>query len=161
GRLEIDNFNGDVEITGWDEPRCEISGAKYAGSADVRDHIKIDISPAANLVYVRSVRPTGEFHGNLGVRYSIHVPRKVELSRIVSSNGKIRIEDIEGRADLKTSNGAVRVDSLNGALNVHTSNAPVTVENIAGIMSLHTSNGAIRAEHVMAGVEAHTSNSGI
>jgi hypothetical protein len=161
GRLEIENFNGAVEITGWDQPRCEISGSKFASTVEMRDHIKIDISPTSNLVYIRSVRPTVDFHGNMGVRYTIHVPRKVELSRIVSSNGSIHVEDIEGRADLKTSNGSVRVDSLKGDLTVHTSNGAVTTENIAGVMNLHTSNSTIRAEHVTAGIEAYTSNSPI
>jgi DUF4097 and DUF4098 domain-containing protein YvlB len=158
GRLEVDNFNGSIEITGWDQPQCEISGSKYASTAEMRDRIKIEVSQTGNVIYARTVRPSGDFHGNLGARYVIHVPRKVELSRISSSNGSIHVEDTEGRAEIKTSNGAVRVQSLNGLLTVHTSNGPLTAENVTGTMELHTSNGAIRAEHVMAGVEATTSN---
>jgi DUF4097 and DUF4098 domain-containing protein YvlB len=97
----------------------------------------------------------------MGVQYVIHIPRKVELSRITSSNGPIHVEDIDGRAELTTSNGAVRVHSLTGGLTVHTSNGGITVENIAGTAGLRTSNGAIRAEHVMAGIEATTSNGSI
>ena len=161
GRLEVENFNGSVEITGWDEARCEINGAKYASTPEMRDRIKIEVSQNGNTVYARSVRPAGEFHGNMGVRYVIHVPRRVELSRISSSNGSIHVEDTEGRADLKTSNGAVRVESLKGMLGVRTTNGQVAVANIAGEMMLHTSNGSIRAEHVKAGVEATTSNGAI
>ncbi|HEY3836781.1 MAG TPA: hypothetical protein VGL72_09425, partial [Bryobacteraceae bacterium] len=43
GRLEIENFNGSIEITGWDEPRCEISGTKFASSTEMRDRIKVDV----------------------------------------------------------------------------------------------------------------------
>jgi DUF4097 and DUF4098 domain-containing protein YvlB len=161
GRLEVENFNGSVEISGWDEPRCEISGTKYASSTEMRDRIKIDVNQSGSLVYARSVRPPGDFHGNMGVRYVIHVPRQVELSHSTSSNGAIHVEDIDGRAELNTSNGAVRVHSLTGALSAHTSNGSVTAENVSGLVGIRTSNGAIRAEHVMAGIEATTSNSSI
>ncbi len=161
GRLEVENFNGAIEITGWDQNRCDITGSKHAGTAELRDRIKIDVSQSANGIYVRSVRPAGDFLGNVGVHYVIHVPRKIELSRITSSNGSIHVEDIEGRADLKTSNGPLRIESLNGALTAHTSNGSVTAENVSGALTLRTSNGPIRAERVSAGIEASTSNGSI
>lgn len=161
GRLEVENFNGPVEIAGWDEARCDISGSKYASTAEMRDRIKIEVHQTGDLVFAHSVRPSGDFGGNMGVRYVIHVPRKVELSRILSSNGSLHVEDIEGRATLQTSNGAVKVDSLSGPLTAHTSNGSVTVEGVSGVSAIHTSNGAIRAEHVMAGIEATTSNGSI
>jgi DUF4097 and DUF4098 domain-containing protein YvlB len=160
-RLEVENFNGSLEITGWDQSRCDISGAKYASTAEMRDRIKIEVSQSSGGIYVRTVRPPGDFHGNLGVRYVIHVPRKTELSRITSSNGSVHVEDIEGSAELKTSNGGLRVESLNGMLTAHTSNGSVALDNISGSMILHTSNGPIRAEHVVAGIEATTSNGSI
>lgn len=160
-RLEVENFNGSIEIAGWDQPRCEINGAKYASTPEMRDRIKIEISPSDNLIYIRSVRPPGDFHGNFGVRYTIHVPRKTELSRITSSNGLIHVEDTEGPAELKSSNGAVRVESLTGMLKVQTTNGSVNVQNVSGTLSLRTSNSAIRAEHVTSGIEATTSNGSI
>jgi DUF4097 and DUF4098 domain-containing protein YvlB len=160
-RLEVDNFNGSIEITGWDQNRCEISGVKSASTIENRDRIKIEISQEPNILYVRSVRPAGDWHGGMGVRYVIHVPRKVELSRIVSSNGSIHIEDTAGPAQLKTSNGPVRVESLDGRLDARTSNGGITVDGVSGDLDLHTSNSPIRAERVMAAVQATTSNGSI
>jgi DUF4097 and DUF4098 domain-containing protein YvlB len=160
-RLELENFNGQVDIASWDQSKCDISGVKYASSVSVRDRIKIEVHQSGSTIYIRSVRPSGEIHGNLGVRYSIHVPRKVDLSRIVSTNGAIRVEDTEGRADLKTSNGEVRVVSLTGPLSVQTSNGAITVQNVSGNLSLRTNNAAIRAERVSAGIEATSSNGSI
>ena len=144
GRLEVDNFDGPVEIAGWDEARCEISGTKYAGTPQMLERLKVDVTASGNLIYVRSVRPAGESVGNLGVRYAIRVPRKVELSRISSSNGEIRVLGTEGRAELETSNGSV------------------TAEEVAGAMIVRTSNGAIRLEDkVVAEIRAHTNNGSI
>jgi hypothetical protein len=157
-RLEVENFNGPVDIASWDQSKCDVSGVKSASTAELRDRIKIEVRQTGSGITVRSVRPAGDFHGNIGVRYTIHVPRKVELSRIVSSNGGIKVEETEGRAELKTSNGSVRVESLRGELSIQTSNSSVDVQNVTGNMTLRTSNGAIRAERVTAGVEATTSN---
>ena len=43
GRIELENFNGPVEIMGWDENKVEIDGVKYASSREVRDQLKIEI----------------------------------------------------------------------------------------------------------------------
>lgn len=161
GRLEVENFNGTVEITGWDQNRCEITGSKSASTVEMRDRIKIEVQQSPGGIYVRSVRPDGDFHGSMGVHYVIRVPRKTELNRIISSNGSLHVEQIEGRVELKTTNGQVRVEALNGALNAHTSNGSVTAENVTGEMLLHTSNGPILADRVTAGVEASTSNGSI
>ncbi len=140
GRVEVDNVNGEVEIVGWDRNQCEISGFKYASTAEMRDRIKIDIHQTGSEIEIRTIRPPGDSLGSLGARYTIRVPYKTELERVTSSNGSIHVAEIAGRADLKTSNG------------------PVTVESLSGMLSAHTSNGAIRAEHVTAGMEASTSN---
>jgi DUF4097 and DUF4098 domain-containing protein YvlB len=161
GRLEVENFNGAVEITGWDQNQCEITGVKSASTVQMRDRIKIEVQHSPDGIYVRSVRPDGDFHGSMGVHYVIRVPRKTELSRIISSNGSLHVEQIEGRAELKTTNGPVHVEALHGMLNAHTSNGSVTAENVTGAMLLHTSNGPIRAERITAGVEASTSNGSI
>ena len=161
GRLEVENFNGPVEITGWDQSRCDVTGVKYSSTGEMLGRIKIEVTHSADRIDVRSVRPAGDFHGSLGVRYVIHVPRKTELNRIASSNGSIQVEDIEGRAELKTSNGRVRVESLNGMLTVHTTNGSIATDNVTGSALLDTRNGPISAERVCAGIEATTSNGSI
>src|SRR5207248_5433716 len=113
GKLELESFNGSVEITSWDQNVVDISGSKYASSEQMRDAIKIDITPSDSSIYVRTIRPS-ERHGNLGARYVVKVPHKVELGRIVSSNGHIKVSDVEGPVHLRTSNGSIRLVKLVG-----------------------------------------------
>jgi uncharacterized protein involved in outer membrane biogenesis len=160
GRLSVENFNGSVEITGWDQDTVDISGTKYGPTPEIRDAIRIDIAAASDSVTIRTVRPM-ERRGNMGVRYILKVPRKVQLERIVSTNGGIRTVGVEGPARLRTSNGPVRVDGVRGSLEVQTSNGGVNVQNHDGSVSVHTSNGSVRAEGVRGGFEATTSNGGI
>ncbi len=160
GRLTLDNFNGSVEITGWDQNSVDISGVKYATTEQMRDAIKIDIAHSDDAISIRTVRPF-ERHGSLGARYVIKVPRKIELDRIGDSNGAVRITNIDGTARLRTSNGSVRVMKLNGTLEAQTSNGAIEAEDVNGGVNLKTSNGRIQADAVRGPFEASTSNGGI
>ncbi|MBI3679743.1 MAG: DUF4097 family beta strand repeat protein [Acidobacteria bacterium] len=160
GRVELENFNGSVEITGWDQETVEINGAKYAATQELLNQLKIDISTAPDSIRIRSVRPS-ERRGNLGVKYILSVPRKVVLERVVSSNGSVRVQQVEGNARLKTSNGSVRAGQLKGDIDVTTSNGAVELNEFTGAAVLHTSNGSIRADGVRGHFEATTSNGGI
>src|SRR5712691_6624322 len=89
GRLALDNFNGSVEITGWDQDKVEIDGNRYASTPELLDSIRIDVAATGDSIQVRTVRPS-ERHGNMGASYTIRAPRKVNLDRIVSSNGSVK-----------------------------------------------------------------------
>jgi DUF4097 and DUF4098 domain-containing protein YvlB len=91
----------------------------------------------------------------------IRVPRRVELERITSSNGSIRIEDLEGTARLRTSNGGVRITHVKGPVEIETSNGGVDVMEHDGSVIAKTSNGGIRADNVRGLFEAATSNGSI
>ncbi len=158
--LRLETFNGSVEISGWDKNTIDIDGTKYANAEYRLKEMKLDIAPSANSVSIRTLPPL-DHRGNSGARFTIHVPRKVELSSIVSSNGKITIESIEGPAHLRTSNGSVHVTSLVGPLEVQTSNGTVEVTDVQGDTTLHTSNGTIRAEVRKGRFGATTSNGSI
>jgi DUF4097 and DUF4098 domain-containing protein YvlB len=159
-RLSVDNFNGSIEITGSDQDTVDISGTKYAGSQDLLSSIKIDVAQTGDSIHIRTVRPS-ERRGNMGAKYVIRVPRKIELERISSSNGGIHILDTEGPARLRTSNGGVHADNLKGTLDVQTSNGGIEVQDLDGAAVLKTSNGRVQAEGIHGALEAETSNGGI
>ncbi len=161
GRLTLDNFNGSVEISGWDKDTVDITGTKYASTESRLHEIHIDVMPSTGLVSVRTSRPTGPHWGNAGARYTIRVPRKADLDGITSSNGSINIDFMDGRARLRTSNGAIKARTVSGPLDAQTSNGSVDATDITGDSVLRTSNGKITAEIRRGGLDAHTSNGGI
>lgn len=158
GRLMLENFNGSVEIYGWDKNEVEINGTKYASRKDWLDAIRIDIAPSPDLIQVRTIRPSGERRGNMGARYRIHVPERTRLERVESSNGGIRLEALSGDARLRTSNGGVRIADYSGRVDVETSNGPIELKEFEGGATLVTSNGPITATGVRGLFEATTSN---
>lgn len=160
GHFELESFNGAIEIRGWDQDKVDISGVKSASSQDALDEIKIDISNAPDAVRVRSVRPQGRW-SNMGVSFVVTLPRKVVIDRVVSSNGGIRVEDVEGSTKLKTSNGSMKLRNVKGDLDAKTSNGSIELTAFSGGAVLQTSNGSIRASGVRGFFEATTSNGGI
>ena len=160
GRLSIDNQNGSIEVSGWDQQTVEINGEKFANSEELLEQIKIDIQATPDSVVIRTIRPEVR-RGNSGAKYIIRVPRQTRLDRVVSTNGHLRAQDIAANADLKTSNGAIRVYGLGGELAAMTTNGTVEVSGVQGGADLKTTNGRIRAEQVQGSLQASTTNGSI
>lgn len=160
GRLDIENFNGSIEIAGWDRDEVQIDGVQYASTPELRDAIKVDVTATSDLIRIRTVRPI-ERRGNMGVRYVIKAPHKLDLDRISSTNGSMQVGDIDGRMRLHTTNGSVRTARVRGSLEAATSNGSVTVEDLDGSATLHTTNGRVIAEGIHGALDATSSNGGI
>jgi hypothetical protein len=166
GRLEVENFNGSIEVSGWDQPTVDISGTKYGPTQEAADSLRVDIENSPDSVSVRVVRPF-ERRNNLGARLAIKIPRDAILDRITTSNGHIRTMDGAGPARLHTSNGSIRVEDLRGGLNAETSNGPLDISlgpDFSGNLRASTSNGSITlraASEPNARVTARTSNGSI
>lgn len=158
--FSIENFNGSVEIGGWDQNTVEITGSKYAHSEAMRDEIRIEINHTDNSVSIRTIVPMDR-HGNMGARYVIRLPRKVQLDRVVSTNGAVKANDLEGAAHLRTSNGSIHIGRLHGNVDAQTTNGSIEAEEIDGAAHLHTSNGHVRTDAVKGPVDATTTNGGI
>ena len=160
GRLSVENFNGSVEITGWDKDTVEIDGRQYASTLELRDAIKIDVAASDGLVQIRTIRP-GDRYGNMGARYTIRAPRKVNLDRIVTSNGGLKVDEIEGIIRLRTSNGSIRTARIRGDLDATTSNGGIDIDDLDGPANVRTSNGRVTAEGVRGSLQIATSNGSI
>lgn len=160
GRVEIENFNGSIEINGWDKETVEINGTKYAGSQELLDRLKVEISDMPDSIRIRSIRPA-ERRGNMGVKYTLSIPRKAILERITSSNGSVRVAQIEGSGRIKTSNGSVRASDFKGNIDIATSNGAVELDVFSGGAIIRTSNGSIKARGVKGYFDADTSNGSV
>lgn len=160
GKLSVESFNGSIEISSWEKDVVQVTGTKFASTQGLLDSIKIDVVATDTSVRIRTSRPF-ERRGSMGAKYVIRVPARTELERVISSNGGIRIEGIEGPVRLRTTNGGVRVFRVQGPLEVTTTNAGVDVRELHGSATLRTTNGAIKADGVRGFFEASTSNGGI
>jgi hypothetical protein len=158
--LNLETFNGSVEIAGWDQNTIDITGTKYGPTQADADDLRVDISHTADEVTIRVIRPA-ERRNNLGAKFNIRLPRTVHLDRITSSNGSIHTMDGVGPARFKSSNGAIKVEGLRGDLDAATSNSAVELLDVEGNVTAHTSNGRVHADRLLGTLDATTSNGSI
>ena len=159
-RVNVETFNGAIEITGWDQDKVEINGTKNASTQDGLNDIRIDINHAPGSIDIRTVKPSARM-GGFGARYTIHVPRTALLDRITSSNGGIRVNGIQSAAHLRTSNGSIRVENVAGDVEARTSNSAIELDTVKGNVTMKTSNGRIHAENISGNCDAETNNNSI
>lgn len=160
GYLALENFNGPVEILSWEKDEVRITGQKYARTESELRELKVEVSAGDDAVRIRTIRPAGR-RGGTGARFFLRVPRQVELERITSSNGPIRVEDTRGASRLETSNGAITLRRIQGRLEARTSNASISGDQLQSEALLRTSNGSIRLDQFEGSLQAITSNAGI
>jgi len=159
GRLEVESFNGSVEVVGWDSDAVQIRGTKSASRQEVVKELSIDAKGDNNEVRLRAVRPMPNC--NCGVSFTIKVPRKTRIERADTSNASLKIESIDAPARVHTSNGSIKIWDVSGDLEATTSNASIEAEKLAGSATLRTSNGRIHGDGIRGTLEARTSNASI
>jgi DUF4097 and DUF4098 domain-containing protein YvlB len=134
GRIELDNINGPVHISSWDQNDVKVDAVKYADSKERLDEAKIDIDASKDRISIRTRYPdrdntfTWGSHDNpAGVEYTLTVPRTANLDEIKLINGGL---------DIKGVNGEVRASCINGRLEAH---------DLSGRAHLSTINGRLEA----------------
>lgn len=158
GRIDLDTVNGAVDVTGWEKDEVEINGTKQASEKYLLDGTRVQVTPSAGIVRIHTVLPSSGRRGGVGVRYSLRVPHRVLLDRIVTSNGSIRIENIQGGLNLRSSNGEIRIVHAKGNLDAQTSNGRCELQDFEGNGTVRSSNGRIEGTILHGSVDAFTSN---
>jgi DUF4097 and DUF4098 domain-containing protein YvlB len=159
-RLLLENYNGSVEISAWNQPKIEIDGARFANTRERLEQVRVDISRGAESIAIRTVPPPDR-SGNSGARFTIRVPEEVVLELIKSTNGSVRVNGTRGAAVLRTTNGAVRVASVSGNVNASSTNGSIECLSVKGAVDVRTTNGRVKIESVEGPIDASTTNGSI
>ena len=168
GRFELENTNGRVEISAWDEARVSIDATKRAASEHRLDDIRIEISGEGDSVRVRTRYPRAHLFGGGGrVDYVVRVPRNARL-KISNVNGHVEVAGVSGDVGASNVNGSVEVHDAAGAVDATTVNGSVAVAlarvDPQGRSDIHTTNGSVRLTlpaDAAADIEARTVNGGV
>jgi hypothetical protein len=168
GEFELENTNGSVRLTTWDEPRVRIEAVKHAGSERALEELKVEIVGEGDRLSVRTRYPRPHWMGRAGrVDYRVSVPRGARV-RLGNVNGRVEVKGVAGALKAETINGSVDVTDAGGAVEASAVNGSVEVEmarvDPAGRSHLGTTNGWVRLSlprDASADVEAHTVNGSV
>jgi DUF4097 and DUF4098 domain-containing protein YvlB len=134
GRVELENINGSVHISTWEQNSVKVDAVKYADSKERLDEAHIEIDSGKEYVSIRTKYPDhdhtfnwGSHDNPAGVEYTLTVPRNARLDEVRLINGSLDVTGVKGE---------VRASCINGQLKAH---------NLAGRADLSTINGHLDA----------------
>jgi len=129
GRVELDNINGDVHISTWDQNEVKVDAVKYAGTKERLDEAKIEIDSGKDYFSIRTRYPDHDHNFNwgsrnnpAGVEYTLTVPRGARLDEIKLINGALDITGVTGEVHASCINGRLEAHDLSGRAELSTIN---------------------------------------
>ena len=131
-RLDVQGFNGNVEIQTSDTRTAEVYVLRTANSRESlgRREVIIEQSPAGLLVRARQAGHPGIwehlFGRNPKEEVTIKAPRAIALA-LKGINGKVTTGDIDGPLEAKGINGRVRLGQASGSAELSGINGNITV----------------------------------
>jgi putative adhesin len=173
-RIELENINGPVHITGWDGNQVKVDAVKYANSQDRLDDASIVVDAGKDYVSIRTKYRDHDQTWNrdgwdnpASVEYTLMVPRTARLDEIRLINGsldvqnvkaEVRAECINGKLTASGLDGRAKLETINGRLSAafdHLGDSPLELSSVNGEVEL-TLPSDVKAE-----VEASTVHGGI
>lgn len=174
GRIELENINGGVHITGWERNEVKVDAVKSARSKERLDEAKILIDAGSDSISIRTEYPNhdhtfinDDWDNPASVEYTLTVPRGARLDEIKLINGQldvlgvageVRASCINGMINARGLQGRVRLSTINGRLEAgfdHLADSPIELSSVNGGVELRLPSDA-KAE-----VEASTVHGGI
>lgn len=143
--LNVNSKNGRITVKGENRSdvlvrACVRAWAESKGQAD-------SIVKSIRIETASGVRAENTPEENWSVSYEIHVPNRSNLD-LMSQNGRITIESVQGQMKFETHNGRITLDDIAGDIKGTTRNGRVTV-NLSGNawqgggLDVETNNGRI------------------
>jgi hypothetical protein len=166
GSLELNNVNGTVRIEAWDKDVVEVRAVKTTPEKESNlDRVSIDVDSRPDGGLSISTRYPQEEGVEVAVDYTVHVPRRAQLTHVNTVNGSLRVTDLDSVGDLHTVNGNIEVFEGSGNVHAHTTNGNVYLElkrpaDSTGALA-ETTNGSVLLAvpaDLPANLEAHCMN---
>lgn len=147
GAFQLQNVNGSVQVSGWERDEVEVYALKSARQShrDLR-RVNIEVQARADSITVQTHYPPDE-GVEVSVEFHIRVPRRVELRRVATVNGAVRVFSVEGVGELRSVNGNIEVFDSAGRLSARTTNGNVRMElrrlDAGSPLTIETVNGSV------------------
>lgn len=172
GRVELQNINGAVHITAWDQNQVKVDAIKRAeDQQDLKDE-EIVVDAHADSISIQTKYHQREnswrnsHHRGAEVEYTLTVPRSVRLDEIKLINGGLDVSGVTGEVRASCINGKLEARGLAGELKLATINGPLDaeLERVATSVELSSVNGPLHLtlpSDAKARIEATTVHGGI
>jgi hypothetical protein len=134
GVVSLRNFDGNIEITGWDRNEVDIYAEKMIPRSEEdqvrfiitkKDIAQIDLEKYGNENISISTKSISEEGEDTVVDYYVKTPRSINIQDILARNGDIFVADIYGSVSVKLEQGNIDIDNFSGSLDTSVINGSV------------------------------------
>ncbi len=169
-KIEVRIEEGSVEIQGIRDSRAIegefLKGARSVDRETARGLLeRIEVSALASeegarIRFEGRVDDIPPFGGDLRTDLSLRVPRESDLE-IVTDDGRIQIEGIEGRVRAESGDGRIFVQRTSGEIRLRTEDGSIVGRELDARVEAATDDGGIELEGIFVRLEAITGDGGI
>lgn len=166
GGLDVSTRNGSVSVERGSTDRIQVSATLRARTLERLAEMTVVIEEVDGVLRIRPEAPGGKWQSNEGCSIEVVVPTGAVTRGITvnTSNGKISVAAMTGKAHLDTSNGSITVEDHDGEVHAKTSNGKINLHRVGGPVVADTSNGSVTVrlrEDVRGPVNLDTSNGSV
>ena len=171
GRIELENINGSVHISVWDQNQVKVDAVKRAGDEERLKNIEIRVTAHPDSISIsthfRDQEEGWHTHNNPGsVEYTLTVPRNARLDEIKLINGGLDVTGVTGEVRASCINGKLVAKGLAGRAKLSTINGKLNAEfgQLTNPVELSSVNGSVHLtlpSDAKARIEASTVHGGI
>src|SRR5215813_13671099 len=144
GRVRVENINGDVHVSVWDQASVKVDAVKRAYSQQRLSEVTIDVQSTPDMVRIKTKYPEDRNDENrnhedsfASVEYTLTIPRRATLDGADLVNGSLDVEGVEGDVRANLVNGTVAASGLGGEVKLSTVNGGIN----ANVAALQTAKG--------------------
>jgi hypothetical protein len=143
--LDVDLFDGPIEIDSWDRPEIRLVAYKRGVDPEAVRDVSLSLEQQGGRVVVRAREAdrSDESWGFRGVsvRLVATVPRGT-LLRLESGDGRIAVHGVDGRIVASTADGGIRLEDV-GAADVKTADGSIRIAGRLTDVRARTADGSV------------------
>ena len=124
GTLSLRNFDGNIEIIGWDNDEVEVYAEKMI-PRQMKPRLqvmswgravpKIDFDKSDDRIMITTRAPDREGRESV-VDYYLNVPHSIKLNDIVARAGNVTVADLYGQVNIKLQRGDIHIENFSGSV---------------------------------------------
>lgn len=172
GRVQLQNINGAVHISTWDQNQVKVDAIKRAYDQEElkQEEIRIDARPDSISIETKYLQNENGWHGRdhrgAEVEYTLTIPRSALLDSIELINGSLDVAGVKGDVRASCINGKLTAHDLGGAAKLSTINGSLHADfaQLSHSINLSSVNGSVHLtlpSDAKASIEASTVHGGI
>ncbi len=149
GHLGVSGQDGAIEVVGEDRSDIAVE-AKVTAQASSRGDAEAFLREIRILTSGSDIRAEGPksdsglwSHKNWSVSYRLRVPRQLAHADLRTSNGGIRVDNLEGQVAASTTNGGIDIIHVRGDLRASSTNGGLRLDDLGGSVHAETTNGGV------------------